>query len=180
MSKQPYNKVTVFLYPLLNIPLHVFKMTSGKSRFVNAYLFDENLKNYRSNHIFILVDNYQDTSFKNFETKITSLNHFVTDYDILDGRYSVKVFKIQDEHIRDYESFLQGKYSKFSTSAKDKVFIYELKDQNSLKHTFDKSEYGRKKLEERLGTKLEPGAEVQGIYSHKKDILNIDIKTKSI
>jgi hypothetical protein len=103
-----YNKVSVFLYPLLGIPMNIFKTSNGFNRFINAYLYDEDIKEFRDRHIFILVNNYQDKDFNNFEKTISNSKNFVTDYDILEGKYSIKVFKIPEEFEFEYDMFLKN------------------------------------------------------------------------
>lgn len=176
MSK--YNKTTVFLYPLLGIPMNFFKSSSGKTRYLNSYLYDLDIADYKTHHVFVLIDNYQDAEFTEFEKKLRTLNNYVTDYDILGGRYSVKVFKIPDEFIGDYELFLKGKYSQFSQSAKDRVMIYELKNLDLLTHIFNKTEEARRTLEKALDVTLDKYAEVYGVYDENVEVLTFDNKHK--
>ena len=172
MEKKEYTKTTTFLFPLLGIPVLLFKTKKG-SRLVNCFLNDVKISKYKENCVFVVVDNFQDVDFVKFEKELEAHSNFQTAYDILDGKYSVKVFKVLDEFAGDYSKFLDGKYSKFSEAAKDKVINSNFKGENFLNHIFTKSPEARKILEESLGLELPTQAEVYGIYSVEKEVLNV-------
>lgn len=183
-----YTKTSVFLFPLLDIPISLFNKANGKSRLVNCFLYDQKIKHYRENHIFLVIDNYQDVQFSEFEKKLENHDNFITSYDILKGKYSIKVFSIPKDKIEDYKLFLEGKYSKISDASKSLILNCEFKSKGFLNMIFSKADEAKKAIEEVIGEKLPSDAEVYGIYNLNNEILNINridelskmIKKKSI
>ena len=173
-----YTKTMIFLFPLLELPVNLFKL-KDKSRLVNCFMYDTKIKKHRENCVFVVIDNYQDPEFSDFEKKLESYENFVTSYDILHGKYSVKIFNVSDKFVEDYKLFLNGKYSEFSDDAKDIVVNInikaKLKSEKLLDAIFSRSSEAKKILEDSLGTELPKNAEVYGIYTLEKEILNAKI-----
>jgi len=124
MTKIKTTKTSTFLFPLLEIPKSIFtcdiksnfKRTLYNTRFINAYLKDESIGNYLKDHIFILIENYQDKDFSAFYSTMTAFPNYVDDYEI--NGYLVMIYKVSDERMEDYQLILNGKYSKISEAGK--------------------------------------------------------------
>lgn len=172
MEKKEYTKTTTFLFPLLGLSLISFNRKNG-SRLVDCFIYDVKIKKYRDGCVFVVVDNYQDVKFSEFEKELEAHSNFETAYDILSGKYSVKVFRVLDEFKEDYARFLNGKYSEFTEEAKDEIIKSGFKGENFFNHIFTKSPEARKILEDSLGIELPKKAEVYGIYSTDKEVLNV-------
>ena len=93
---------------------------------------------------------------------------------------SVKIFKIPDEHVKDYYHFLRGEYSQYSESAVAKVLANNIdittpNKRNIYKGIFKKSKTLRVHQEKRFGMEI-GNAEVWSIYNRDKNILTDKLK----
>jgi hypothetical protein len=124
MSDVKYTKTATFLFPFLEIPRDIFecnvKNAFGKlmfsNRFINAYLFDEDIKHYRENCIFLVIRNYRDVDFESFYTTMCAFPNYKDDYE--KNNSLVMVFSVADHLLSDYHLILNGKYSEISKAGK--------------------------------------------------------------
>jgi hypothetical protein len=112
-----YQKSTVFLFPLLGI--------KRKAMFspINTYLYcnciDESIVDYK---LLVLYKFEEKKMFEDFEKEhILSNELFETCYLTEDGVLYVFNMSVLSEIV---DNFLNGEYSKYSKSAKDKILIY--------------------------------------------------------
>ena len=124
MSLVKYTKTSTFLFPLLEIPKALFtcnvKTILGKQmftlRFINSYLFDENVALYRENCIFLLIKNYRDVDFETFYSTMRAFPNYRDSYE--KNNYLIMVYSVSEEMLPDYTLILNGKYSEISAAAK--------------------------------------------------------------
>ena len=120
MMNIKYTKSATFIFPLLEIPRTVFscevKHPNGRikynTRFLNAYLKDDNIVHYKKDHVFLLLRNYRDINFDKFYNELISFSNYVDDYE--KDEFLIAVFMIPDSTKSDYELIIDGKYSQIS------------------------------------------------------------------
>ncbi len=158
MIKGRVNKSKTYLLPLLSeiIPLKVEYLKYLK----NTYVFDD-MDEYQD-CIFILHDfNFRNPSFTQYENSLTESELFVDLIDI--DNQVLYVFKFPEEYMHEYESYKQGKYSKFGKDAKELILSFwvdvysgNISATNFLmkvKQILHKDEKLRKKLEQQLSSR---------------------------
>lgn len=128
MSELKFTKTATFLFPLLEVPKSLFdcniKDQFGRylhnTRFLNAYLQDDNVLKYQStseiDYIFVVLKNYQDVEFSTFQSTIRAFPNYVDDYDYREC--FVVVFSISAERKLDFDLIKNGQYSKISSVGK--------------------------------------------------------------
>lgn len=180
-----YNLSTYFLFPLLRVPPRLFdcsiSLPGGKyvsSRYVNTFLWNLDAETEKFS-LSVVHKNIMDKDFKSFEDTLESLDNFVDSYDILDSHYGVKVFSLDKMYYADYNSFLIGKYSKFSPMAQDlcqreKVAVTAFSD--TIPDIFSQNSELRKYQEEKVGQSLAVGAECWSTPDIKKETINKSTK----
>jgi len=182
-----YNKTATFLFPLLEIPKELFtcnvKNSLGKSiitgRFINAYLEDADIKDYKENHLFLLINNYQDSKFENFYSTMTAFPNYVDDYE--KHGHLIIIYKIPEEFLIDYKLLLNGSYSKISAKAKKLILAnhFFCGKAFTLPLILNKSIALKDSWEERLSTENSPvnlyDQEVWPILEKNMEILNFNI-----
>jgi len=165
------NEVSIFVLPFLALEPGILK-----GRVLNAYLGDDNIDAYKEDHVFILHSNYQDKHFKLFESILESNEHFVNSYDIVNSFFGVKVYKIPDDFIAAYKSFLESKYSEYCMASRGMCFRYNLLPESRiLHHVFSKSEELRNKKSEYLGIDLPEDAELWSTWDKKLNYITDDL-----
>jgi len=173
MDLYELNNVSVFLYPLLEIPADTFNKS-----YVNSYLSDDEVDLYKDNHLFLM---YREDNNEDLIKQLKDHNLYKNTYKISDNRVVVFDFK-RSEHWRDYLIFRKGKYSLMSQSAKDLVLTQKYNFYQYLqvvKDAFVKAEAFRNYKSKFLGVDLASDAELWSIYSQDKDILNKSIRQAS-
>lgn len=174
---------TLFLYPLLEIPFNLFNVSKYvnkkyiSTRFLNSYLGHEDM-NIPENCICVVYCNFMDKDQVGFQDTLESLDGFQFSYSIVDSYFGVSVFQIPDHHLEAYNLFLNGKYSQYPELSKTACLAFlpkksELKSlYNLLLNIFNKDEYTKTKLEEKLGVKLSEDSEIFSIYNLEKELIN--------
>jgi len=166
MTTMKFTKTATFLFPLTTIPKSLFECnirdvfgrTKFTTRFVNAFSSSTCINKYQGEPglIFIVTKQYQDVGFEAFYTTITSFPNYVDDYD--DSGYLVFIFKILEEHQKDYELILNGKYSKISQQSKKLILgnNFFTGKAFTLPLILNKSEALKTSWEDRLSTPTSP------------------------
>ena len=132
--KVTFTKTSTFIFPLLNIPRELFKVNLtdfGKvkesTRFVNAYIYNEQKPMY-NDHVSIVISNYLDKDYDSFYTELHNHSNYVDEY--VSNGTSVMIFEIPEENMVDYQLIKKGKYSQVSEKGKDlilKNFFFDYK-----------------------------------------------------
>lgn len=91
--------------------------------FENCYIGDVNHPELQ-NKIFLLYNYKMTVQFVKFERSLELMSGYNTDYDYADEHQVLYVFDVPEEHLKDYQLFLEGKYSQFSESLKSKILKF--------------------------------------------------------
>jgi hypothetical protein len=124
-----YSRSATFLFPLLEVPKNLFECSVKSvfnkilftNRFLNTYLYDKEIDNYRENYLFLLVRNYRDVNFDLFYSSIIAYPNYIEDYEV--GECIVFIFSIPEKFKKDYNLILEGKYSLISEEAKKRIVL---------------------------------------------------------
>jgi hypothetical protein len=182
MSSNFSNKTctSLFLVPLLGID----KEALDEFGFVMGYLDDVNHEIHYEESIYLLFKPKNLEEFNLFVRNETQnpARSLVDDYDY-EGGYAVLVYRIPQRFLQDYQLFLEGKYSKFSESAK-RMFPAEViivsqdgsrrRVSSFAYRIFDKEDSMKRWVEEIIGEELDKNAEYWTIPDLDREILDID------
>lgn len=172
-------KTLEFLFPLLDMPRKLLFSQYKKygiretdaDLLVNAYLYDDNIDYFHTDHITLLLRNYQDLNSIAVRERLIQRKDYVEDYEI-NSSYIAMVFKIDSI---EYDLFLMGKYSCFSD--KHKGLINKICGENSTSGmAVRKSPALKRAVENKLGVTLLPTDEVWGSPELEKEILTQTIR----
>jgi len=174
---------TIFLLPGIGLK----RMNLLKHGFISSYIDDKNHDIHYKNSVYVLYKPEQIEEFQKFlqsEYRRTPL--LIDDYDY-PGGYVVTVYKFPDEFMKEYNLFLEGKYSKFSKKYIDlfpvRVEVFDpkagvTKEKFSLQyHIFERTSAIRRYWEDRLGFKegeLPEDLEYWSIPEKDKETLDIN------
>ncbi len=174
-----------FLLPCFGIP---FKRLEELG-FLNSYLYDKNREkvNDKDIHIYLLFKPSGNQLYllqkkiEDFESKDKHNIVLLEDYDY-DHGYIVIVFKFPERFRKDYNLFLQGKYSQFSDEFKD--FFPEQREVNFESETLrgkqlqwmviHKYPKYKKLQEEKYGFSLDLAPEIYHLPIEEDETLDID------
>lgn len=159
-----------FAMPLLNIS----KSTLNK-RVINAYIHDEEFEDDSSYRLFLVHSNYQDIEFKEWEESLLNHKDLVASYDINDTSYGVKVFDIPQYFHKDFDLFMQGKYSEMSLEAQKLVEKFHLDP--FYKQVFTKDRKRKEYVESIIGESIGK-QEVYSIPNIQDETLDKEKKKK--
>lgn len=193
MDVRQYNTCTRLLFPICEIPKEIFYFSKSdirfvgdtfSSRYINSYFYDEEVDVYDEGHIFVAHRNYMDPTFDDFESKIQSLDNYVDSYDICHGKVGVKIFRVPEDMIEDYNLIIDGKYSQISKEAIQRIGYNSIDDKELTGSIIIKSEELKSQWEKALSTDSCPvvlgDQEVWPIVSDKfqlvKNTLNNEIR----
>jgi len=163
MTNVKYTNTATFIFPLLEIPKDIFSCgvnyPNGKlkytTRFLNAYLKDENIVHYNDGeHVFLLLRGYRDIDFDLFYSLIMSYPNYIDDYE--KDEFLVVILSVPDSTKEDYNLILEGKYSKISQNSKKLIlgnFFYHLKP-ITIPLILNKSSSMKKLWEEKLNASI--------------------------
>ncbi len=170
---------SLWLMPALEIPEHILRQMG----FVNAFLGDKD-RFYKEDGVIRLTCLFKPRARAMFETHLKDMEDegmVLDEYDYPQG-YVVLTLKFPMRYKKDYELFLQGKYSKFSTEFK-KIFPEKSKSYQDGKfdyslyfHIFKRTPGMREFLEDDMGIeidKTDTTMEYWGLYSTDREELQI-------
>jgi hypothetical protein len=103
-------------------------------QFNNCYIGDINHPELGAK-IFLLYDYKMTVKFVQFERSLELMSSYNTDYDYADEHQVMYVFDVPEEHEHDFRLFLEGKYSEFSETLKDKILKFWGFKEGSLFHS---------------------------------------------
>ena len=120
LNQNYFQKCRVFLYPLLNIEKGLaFYPKEVYTAWEDYYLQSD----YK---LMLLFDISNHTSYKEFESEKLFKNKYFLDFVYITETQGIYVFDLS-EHKTDYDNFILGKYSKFTTSHKERVLNFQKK-----------------------------------------------------
>lgn len=160
-------KTTDFILPLFG-----YTKAFYAEYLVNAYLGDVDLNYFDEYKVYIVISNHRmQSQHMRIENTLKEMDEFIDYYDVLDGRMSVFVMNVPEEFKKDYESFLDGKYSQFSKEAKIKV-LKGRSEKSAMPYIFNKSKNLKEYWETKMETEVPIGMEVWPILSIKQELFN--------
>lgn len=171
---------TLFLVPALEIPEHILKQMG----FVNSFLVDKNKSYNKKDKTIKVVCLFKPRAKAMFASHLEDLDEeglVLDEYDYPEG-HVVVVFKFPERYRKDYELFMQGKYSKFSSEFK-KIFPEKNRSYEDGKfdytlhfHIFKRTPGMREFIEDDLGIEIDredKSFEYWGIPDSKREELDI-------
>lgn len=161
-------KTTMFLVPALGFTPAKLK-TLG---FVDAYLMDINREKTYKDALYLLFKPSERHSFELFIEE--NKDKILDDYDYDEG-YIVVVFQFPIRFIANYDTFLQGKYSKFTSDYKElfrRPSGNTATDEDSAWLIINKHPDMRKKVEEAIGQLLPLDSEIASVPSSTVESLD--------
>ena len=113
-----------------------------------------------------------DPLFLKFENALKQFRNYLDSYDVSET-FIMFVFDVPTKHIKNYKSFITGKYSKFSSDYKTQILKFHGMDINSqLAQIVYKNEKRKKRLEHTLNVKLDDKAELYSILNKNQEIFD--------
>jgi len=172
LSCSKVNLTSWFILPLLTSNFNQRREWFGwKTFMINSYL-DKDLKKV------VLLYRYFPTSYYT-EQEARLITH-ETYIDFNDpNTYSVAyTFHLKEQHYKDVEMFIQGKYSSISDVGKNKIFNFhssaESRLKQEMKDILTKSDSRKKALEDKLGMKLPDNVDLKSKSDLTKEIYLYD------
>lgn len=168
LSVADLNKSTMFIFPMLGGHRNLFLFDT---LFVNCFIGADKYENN-----IILLYRFSGTgAFLKFEQELKKSEGYIDCFD--PSPYFVAfVFEIPEIYKDDYVCFLNGEYSKFNSAYKNNILDFHGFDINGeLAQILYKAEKRRTKLQETLGIKLEPDAELYSIMDEEEEIFKAEI-----
>lgn len=178
--RKPYNRSKTYLFPLLT--LFISFEEEHFNLLKNTYLFDSEGK-YK-NCIFL----EHDISFKlpehtKYEHRLVDNPHFVDLIDCSDNKV-IYIFKFPQDYMREYNLYLDSKFSLFSEDAKDVILNFWKKIYGKtvpgvkfimkVKQILYKEESLRKELEKKLSVVLDRNAELCEFVDVKNETIDLN------
>lgn len=179
-SLERKNLSTWILYPMFNLP------KEGEEYFQNTFVnHSDSSFNGLIGSLYILykfsgrISNLFDSSqpYLELESKLIQREEYQAHYDINNGEYVLFCMIIPDLYEKDYEYFLEGKYSKIRRKPEEYkencTPAYTLINQRwkdngvmgvNIKNIMDKSSLFKKQFEAIKGIEIPEGAEVYSSY----------------
>jgi hypothetical protein len=166
MTGLEYNLSTYFMLPLLKLKSSMF----GENNLINTYIT-------KTQQVVVEVKDKEVVTWKYWEHQ-----NYAVDFD-LDGKTTI-IFNVPSVYTNDFNNFVEGKYSEFSTIAKkliksdsglsymkpigEEYFVekdgYKVKMRDKTTHKYllalDKDASLKKHLEETLDIKIKEDAEL--------------------
>jgi len=163
MKKKIYTLTSTFVFPLLQIPKSYFSCdvktmwgsTIMDNRFIDAFLWNTSISKYNDGlHISIVLNNYRDVKFDEFNDLLQSHDSYVDNYEI--ENTLIYVFKMPIEYLDDLALLIDGKYSKISEGAKSVILknTFYSGDINTIPLIFTKAKKLKESWELTLGADI--------------------------
>lgn len=181
LDKETKTCTTIFLLPGIG---HTRKDLL-KYGFIGAYLDDINHSTHYENSVYVLFKPEKMEEFQKFLSNEHAKNKLILeDYDY-EGGFTVIVYLFNDKFQAEYELFLQGKYSQFSSeytklfpkSVKviDPEYNVEVYKTSLQHHIFTRSNLIKKYWEKKIGQKLPSDMELWSSPDMSKEVLDISL-----
>lgn len=119
MSNIKYNKSKTYLLPLLTEVVEFDRKFF--SNILNTYVADD-LGMYKNSLLIYHDFTFRNPEFTFYEHKLTNSQYFTDLIDI--DNMVLYVFRFPDEYMKEYNNFLEGKYSEFGNDAKELILTF--------------------------------------------------------
>lgn len=175
------NKSKTYLLPLL-LDVVNFDLKTYYKYIKNTYVSD--LKNEYQNCLFVeIAFDFETPDFIKFEHSLKQNELFVKSYDLSEDSV-IYVFNFPEDYLDEYNWFLDGKYSQFSKSAKELIYLTHRRVYSDesfiiqylvyLKQVLDRGAQLRKTLNKRLKVNLPEYAELESISDIINETINLE------
>jgi len=162
LSTGPLTAATMFIFPMFKGDKHLYMYDS---LFVNCFIGTPKHKKC----IALLYRFSGDATFLKFEQALSKFEGFIEASDPSHG-YVMFTFKVPEEHLADYNHFVNGKYSKMDPRYKNKILsFHEFGQHGELAQILYKTNERKLRLEKQLGVKLSDDAELHSIIDIDKE-----------
>lgn len=139
-----YNKTTYFLLPLLEV-----NRINISRWLINSYLGNSEKEDLNHRYwIFIELNDKVQIEYPTILVQLEESKQYINHYNTKDS--VVYVMEIPDKYKSDYDSFIMGKYSKFSKEAKDIIIQSLTKDVSYYKEVLNPQQEDFKRIAEFL------------------------------
>ena len=163
------NKTFWFIFPMLGTSITEF------INFRGCFIGSTDYPHYDS-HIFLLIKWDSDLEARDFEYKLKNKDNYIANYQP-DKFHTMYIFHVPKEYLEEYDSVLNGKYSKLSINYKKHIIkFHNIKGLHQLPQILYKDPRLRKDLEERLGISIPEENELSSIFDIAKEIYTEDMK----
>lgn len=162
--KREINKSLIYMSPCLMEYVNI-----SHKNLVDAYLFynDE----YEPPKIIIKIK--WTKGMAAYEQQLMNCQLFLQDLDCKDKKHLVYMFKIPEEFLKDYYTFLNGKYSQLSNKLKRNIKkFWGINSNSRLYKVLEKSEELRQQIEEELVCTIPASAELSSKPNFKEETYN--------
>ena len=158
-------KSSLFLLPMLGGTRRLFMYNK---LFVNAFIAAEQ----HEDCIALLYRFSGDTIFLKFEQALKKFNSFRDTFD--PSPYFVMfIFDVPDTYRKEYDLYMDGKYSKFSPEFKSRIMEFHgFNIHGEMAQILFQDEKRRLRLQEELDAEIEPGSELLSIIDVKEETFN--------
>lgn len=172
------NKSKSYILPLLEGSINI----QYTRLIINTYLYikpDPELE-YRCIHILYDKALTQQELFDDYIEEVKRCSLYVDFKEINEGY--LLTFQIPEEHYKDYDYFIVGKYSKLEDSSKKKILYHLYKHYPELnelikkiEHILYKDEKLKKAWENKLDTTIPKGVELSSVMEPKDETYEMSI-----
>ena len=140
------------------------------NRLVNCFIASEEYTDK-----IILVYRWDNGSlYSKFKEALKQFRNFIK-LDDINNEFSIFTFDVPKKYLKDYQNFLDGKYSKFSDEYKQRVLNFnDSNKQSSLGQILYQDPKRRKRMERELGIELNKDSELLSIIDYKIETLNTE------
>jgi len=174
------NKSKSYILPLLEGSIDIQYIR----HIINTYLYLKPDLGITSRSIHVLYDKaiIEQELFEEYLEEVKSCFLFIDFREISEG-YLLS-FRIPERHIKDYDYFVEGRYSKFNNASKKKILYHLYKHYPELNELIKKIEYIlykedtlKKAWEEKLNIRIPEEIELSSIMNPKDETYEIIIKS---
>lgn len=159
-------KSSTFIMPFLGGVKEDYRYSK---EFVNCFIGLENLGDY-GNNIYLLYRFSGNAEFTKFEDDLRShpLYEDTIEVDKFQTMYS---FKVPDNRKEDIQKIIDGKYSRISSDAKERILTFNnFTIDSDLGKILTKHPEKKLKLEQKIGSELHPDAELYSVFYTEEEI----------
>jgi len=155
MTNKVHNLTTNFALPLLGWMRPVYE-----PYLIDAYIRHDEVEHFTTGHIFVLLRWADTERYKKLNNILSAHTSNVSEYEPdNNGEYMMHVFKVSKGMLKDYNLFLEGKYSHMSARAKELIKA-SAKSGGVTSQILDRDPRLREVQEQKMGIRLSPDNEV--------------------
>lgn len=177
MVLEKVKKTKSYSYVLPMLMKAVPGLKGSQQQLRNVFIGDENYP-YLDKHIFLLYGFTGERWFLEFEDMIKTTPHheLIEDKDKL---HVMMVFKVPEEHLKDYTFFKESKFSKMSLEYKQQLKTFHaLHDNHPIMDVLHRREKAYESLEEDLNIRIPRDQEASSVLNMDEECYKNDMRVK--